>query len=137
LAFRQLPAAGGVVRQNEKLLFIFRRNKWDLPKGKIDKGENTPQAALREVEEECGISGHRIVKPLLPTFHIYPSEKTNGEWIFKETSWFEMDYSGDHPGKPESAEGITQIKWFHANELNEVWENTYENLKEIIKIYRY
>ena len=136
MAFRQLPAAGGVVRQNERLLFIFRRNKWDLPKGKIDDGENARQAALREVEEECGISGQQIVKPLPSTFHIYPSPKKE-EWIFKETSWFEMSYSGNNPGKPESAEGITEIKWFHESELNEVWENTYENLKEIIRIYRY
>ncbi|MCK3682580.1 NUDIX domain-containing protein [Maribellus sp. YY47] len=141
LAFRSallnIDAAGGVVKRKGQLLFIFRNGKWDLPKGKIDKGESAEEAALREVEEECGITGHSIVKPLPPTFHIYqsPYKDTKGEWIFKQTHWFEMEYNGQKDGLPEAEEGISEVRWFHPSELDEVLSNTYDNLKELIQIY--
>ena len=136
--FTELPAAGGVVLRNDKLLFICRKKIWDLPKGKIDRGESAKEAALREVEEECGIVGHRITKSLLSTYHIYQSTNKyeQAEWIFKETQWFEMSYSGDNHGTPETAEEITRVKWFARNELEEAWSNTYGNLKQVIQIYR-
>lgn len=136
-AFKQLPAAGGIVKRKNQFLFIFRNGKWDLPKGKIDDGENSSQAAIREVEEECGISGHRIVGELPPTYHIYQSvfKKNEGEWIFKKTSWFIMEYSGIRNGIPEKDEGIEMLRWFKREELGQVWENTYENLKNGIRPY--
>ena len=136
-AFTQVPAAGGVVVRNEKLLFIFRNEKWDLPKGKIDNGETAKEAAIREVAEECGIDGHQITKGLPSTFHIYqsPYKKTLGQWILKETFWFEMSYSGSENGTPETKENITEIRWFAKNELAEVLANTYENLKSVILQY--
>ena len=75
-AFTLIPAAGGVVVSGEYILFIFRRGVWDLPKGKIDKKEEPARAAIREVSEECGISGHEIVKVLPSTYHIYLSPFT-------------------------------------------------------------
>jgi 8-oxo-dGTP pyrophosphatase MutT (NUDIX family) len=136
--FLEVPAAGGVVKSENRLLFIFRNGKWDLPKGKIDKGETPPEAALREVSEECGISGQQIEKQLPSTFHIYPSPylKTKGKWIFKETYWFEMVYNDTGETIPQQEEGITEVKWFRKNELDEVLANTYENLKQIILLYR-
>lgn len=136
-AFRLIQAGGGVVVRNSKLLFIFRNEKWDLPKGKIDNGETPEQAAIREIAEECGISGHSIVRQLPPTFHIYQSPYKNdfGQWILKKTFWFEMSYYGTENGIPETGENITEIRWFKREELNEILSNTYENLKEIIKIY--
>ncbi|MBW6534638.1 MAG: NUDIX domain-containing protein [Mariniphaga sp.] len=135
--FLEVPAAGGVVKSNDRILFIFRNGKWDLPKGKIDKGETPPDAALREVSEECGISGQRIEKQLQSTFHIYqsPYSKTKGKWIFKETFWFEMIYKGTDEIAPQLEEGITEVKWFRKNELDEVLENTYKNLRQIILLY--
>lgn len=135
--FTQIPAAGGVVIRNEKMLFIFRNGKWDLPKGKIDFGETAKEAAIREVAEECGIVGHSIIKNLPSTFHIYqsPYKKTLGQWILKETFWFEMSYSGIENGTPETNENITEIRWFSKNELAEVLANTYENLKSIVSVY--
>ncbi len=135
--FLAVPAAGGVAIRNNRLLFIFRGGKWDLPKGKIDKGEDAGEAALREVEEECGISGHKITKQLSSTFHIYqsPYKKTLGQWILKETFWFEMSYSGVNSGIPQTDENITKLQWFAKNELGIVLENTYENLKPIIEGY--
>lgn len=138
-AFIEISAAGGVVfNNNEKIMFIFRNGVWDLPKGKIDKGETAPEAAIREVEEECGITDLQIVKELPSTCHIYqsPYKKTKGQWIFKETFWYEMKYCGYRTGFPQQEEGITKIEWFARDGLNEVLSNTYENLKQIINLYR-
>jgi len=136
--FTSIPAAGGVVIRNNKLLFIKRNDKWDLPKGKIDKGETIQKTAIREVAEECGISGHQITKALPSTFHIFqsPFEETNGLWIIKETHWFEMNYAGDENGLPQTIENITEIKWFEKWDLDEVLRNTYENLKSVITLYK-
>jgi 8-oxo-dGTP pyrophosphatase MutT (NUDIX family) len=135
--FITIHAAGGVVLRKNKILFIFRNGKWDLPKGKIEPGEKAAIAAVREVEEECGISGHKIVKQLPSTFHIYqsPYKETQGEWIFKETFWFEMKYAGSDSGTPQIDEGITEVRWLNRNELDTVLTNTYENLKQIIQLY--
>jgi len=135
--FISIPAAGGVVIRNEKLLFIRRNEKWDLPKGKIDSGESAQQAALREVAEECGIKGHQIAGPLPSTFHIYqsPDFDSFGKWILKETHWFEMIYTGSEKGTPQTDENITEVKWLARNELDAVFANTYENLKPVISLY--
>jgi 8-oxo-dGTP pyrophosphatase MutT (NUDIX family) len=136
-AFTQIEAAGGIVKRNGRILFIFRNGKWDLPKGKIDPGETPEQAAIREVEEECGIRGHRIVKSLPPTLHIYQStwKESAGNWILKKTHWFEMEYTGTEDGIPETVENITDIKWVEKEELNEIYYNTYLNIKETISSY--
>ena len=136
-AFKLIPAAGGVVIRKNKLLFIFRNSKWDLPKGKIDSGETAEEAALREVAEECGISGHKITKKLPSTFHVYqsPYKNSHSQWILKETHWFEMSYDGIENGIPETEESITKIKWFEKNKLEEVLVNTYESLKSLILLY--
>ncbi|SHF73326.1 ADP-ribose pyrophosphatase YjhB, NUDIX family [Mariniphaga anaerophila] len=135
--FLEYPAAGGVILSENRMLFIFRNGKWDLPKGKIEKGELPRDTALREVGEECGISGHQIERQLPSTFHIYqsPYPKTEGQWVVKETFWFEMQY-GDGELVPQQEEGITEVRWFHRNELDEVLANTYENLKQVILFYR-
>jgi 8-oxo-dGTP pyrophosphatase MutT (NUDIX family) len=135
--FTPIPAAGGVVVRKEKLLFIFRNQKWDLPKGKIDSGETPKEAAIREVAEECGIYGHQITKALHSTYHIFksPYEDTFGQWILKKTFWFEMNYSGTVNGVPQFSENITEIRWFGKNELKEVLENTYGNLKSVVSHY--
>ena len=137
-AFKIIYAAGGVVKRNDELLFIYRNDTWDLPKGKIDKGESPEIAALREVEEECGIAEHKIIKPLPSTFHMYqsPYKESKGEWIFKETFWFEMELDGTQNGKPQLEEGITKIKWFKKDDLKEVYANTFSNLVPLINIYR-
>lgn len=136
--FISIPAAGGVVIRDEKLLFIKRNEKWDLPKGKIDSGESVKEAALREVAEECGINGHKIARILPSTFHIYqsPHKELSEHWILKETHWFEMIYKRSENGTPQTDEDITEIKWFAGNELGEVFANTYENLKSVISLYK-
>ena len=137
-AFKNIPAAGGVVVSANRLLFIFRRGKWDLPKGKIEAGENPEDAAVREVAEECGITGHQVVKKLPSTFHIYlsPHMANQEKWVFKQTFWFEMVYGGIREGHPQTEEEITQIKWIPVHQLHEPYSNTFENLRQIIDLYR-
>src|SRR5690554_3695430 len=137
-AFRIIHAAGGVVVHKNKMLFIFRNGKWDLPKGKLDPKELAEDAAVREVIEETGISPEKITSRLPATFHLYesPYEKTKGQWIFKNTYWFQMTCKGTPSGKPQEEEGITEVKWIPRTELDEVLANTYENLKQIISLYR-
>jgi 8-oxo-dGTP pyrophosphatase MutT (NUDIX family) len=135
--FLCIKAAGGVVRKDNKFLFIFRRGKWDLPKGKIDKGESAKRAALREVVEECGISNMKIINQLPSTWHIYqsPYPDSKNKWILKETSWFEMDYKGTQDLKPQTEEDITDIMWVGENDFKEILKNTYPNLEQIIRLY--
>lgn len=137
-AFKSITAAGGVVIRNNEILFILRHNIWDLPKGKIDRNETAESAAIREVREECGITGHQIVRKLPSTFHLYqsPYKDSLNKWILKETHWFEMKYSGDEKGVPQTEENITEIRWIKRNKLNEVLTRTYENLKSVILLYR-
>jgi 8-oxo-dGTP pyrophosphatase MutT (NUDIX family) len=129
--FRVIGAAGGLVKNKKnEWLFIFRNGKWDLPKGKIEKGEEIKTAAIREVEEECGISGLTIVKELSTTYHTYfIKEKA----ILKPTYWFEMRCDDASALVPQTEEGITEVKWISKNNLQQMLDNTFESIKEVMK----
>jgi len=135
--FTVLRAAGGVVRRGEEILFIYRRGKWDLPKGKTEKGEMPDQTALREVSEECGIKNIKIVRPLPSTWHIYqsPYDDSKDKWILKETCWYEMDFFGEEPLIPQADEDIIEICWVEKGNLGGILRNTYPNLEQIIRFY--
>ncbi len=129
--FRIIEAAGGLVKNKKGgWLFIFRNGKWDLPKGKIEKGEGVKTAAIREVEEECGISALTIVKELPSTFHTYFMEEKT---ILKRTYWFEMQCDDAASLIPQAEEGITDAKWISSKDLRQVLNNTYESVKEVMK----
>ena len=130
--FKYLEAAGGAVLNNKnELLFIYRLGKWDLPKGKIESGENPQQAALREVEEECGLDNLKIIKELSPTFHVYEHK---GKRILKKTFWFEMTTKSENQTlTPQTEEGITHVTWLNHEKVKQAMENTYENIKIIVK----
>jgi 8-oxo-dGTP pyrophosphatase MutT (NUDIX family) len=136
-AFTVVKAAGGVVVAGNRLLFIFRNGKWDLPKGKLDGNESEEEAALREVEEETGIRPESIDRRLPSTFHIYksPYADTLNQWVFKKTAWFQMNCTSITRGMPQHEEGITQVKWIFRSELEEVVQNTYKNMMQIINLY--
>lgn len=137
-SMNQILAAGGIVRNRAgELLFIKRFGRWDLPKGKIEIGEQEDDAAIREVEEECGITSLQILRKLPSTYHIYrsPYIPEPNNWVWKETSWFEMLYTGDSIPVPQLEEAITEIKWFSADQLAEVYNSTYGNLKRLLSDY--
>ncbi len=128
-----IEAAGGVVFNEEhKVLFIKRLGKWDLPKGKLEKGESLEQASVREVEEETNLSNLELVKFLTTTYHIYTER--NNQKVLKCTHWFEMNFKGEDTSKPQLEEGITEVSWKNISEINaEVHPNTFENIKLILK----
>jgi 8-oxo-dGTP pyrophosphatase MutT (NUDIX family) len=129
--FVPIKAAGGVVYNTQKqMLLIKRMGKWDLPKGKIDAGENIEDAAMREVEEECGINGLRIIKPLPTTFHAY---KVRNFDFLKITYWFEMHTDFVGLLKPQVEEMITEVKW-QALSIADVGDmDTYESIKNLLR----
>ncbi|MGQ7870899.1 NUDIX hydrolase [Sunxiuqinia sp. sy24] len=133
-----IPAAGGLVTKAERdYLFIRRLDKWDLPKGKIEEGESPAVAAIREVEEECGISGMTIDKKLSSTFHLYrsPYLPTENNWVLKETHWFKMDYTGSERLVPQVEEQIQEVRWVSKTDLPAICRDTYGNLKDLLASY--
>lgn len=125
-----IKAAGGLVRNEEnRYLFIFRKGKWDLPKGKIDAGEKTKQAAVREVEEECGIKISKLGEKACNTYHAY---EMFGQLILKKTSWFYMQANGQTKLVPQLEEDITEARWIAPGDLDPVKQNTYPLIKEVI-----
>ncbi len=129
--FKIIEAAGGLVQNEEgKWLFIFRNGKWDLPKGKIEKGEKIRTAAIREVEEECGISKLQIVKELPSTYHTYFMEEKQ---VLKRTYWFEMRCADTSALVPQVEEGITDVQWLAKSEFKKVKTNTYESILDVLK----
>ena len=129
--FNIIKAAGGIVINEEgSKLFIYRLDKWDLPKGKIENGEAIEDAAVREVEEECGVNNLSIVKPLKDTFHIY---KLNDNLILKQTHWFEMNTTYDGNLVPQEEEGITKVEWLTDSQISDkVMKNIYDSIKELL-----
>ena len=126
-----IEAAGGLVYNNKnQLLMIFRNGKWDLPKGKLEVGENIEQCAMREVEEECGVSGLIITQQLQETYHTY---EINGQKILKRTYWFEMKSSFKGNLVPQTKEGITAVVWVDEQDIAEKLENSFGNIIELFK----
>jgi len=124
-------AAGGVVTNKEgKVLFIYRNDKWDLPKGKLDKGETIEDCAVREVEEETGVKGLKIENFLKTTYHVF---KRNGMFKLKEVHWFAMktSYKGDLVGQLD--EGIEKVKWKGPEKIAKALDNSYHNIKILFK----
>ncbi|MET3536246.1 NUDIX hydrolase [Chryseobacterium limigenitum] len=131
--FRIIEAAGGLVNNNKgDMLFIKRLGKWDLPKGKMEKGESREESAVREIEEETGLSNVELVDFINTTYHIYIER--NGEKILKCTHWFEMNFFGEDTSKPQIEEGITEVAWKNTKQIeNEVFPSTFKNIELIVK----
>ena len=132
--FDLIEAAGGIVQNDQKqMLFIYRLNKWDLPKGKVEKGENFEQAAIREVEEETGVINLQLKNKIGCTYHTYSAF---GKHFLKTTHWFHMRCSGEQSLVPQKEEHITAIKWIDMKDIAEPLENTYASIKEIVEKFR-
>ena len=120
-------AGGGLVyNENKEVLFIFRNNKWDLPKGGTEKGEDIEETAIREVEEETGVSGLKITNKLGKTYHVF---KRNGRYKLKITHWFEMHTQYNDKLVAQANEGIEKAEWKSPKEIEKCLLNSYENIK--------
>ncbi len=130
---KKLPnvIAGGGKVYNDKgeILFIYRNDKWDLPKGKAEKKETIEETSIREVEEETGVKGLKITKPLDTTYHIF---KRNGRYKIKITYWFEMKTSYNGKLKAQENEGITKVAWLDKKQSKEALSNSYANIKLLV-----
>lgn len=131
--YKYILAGGGLIRKGDKYLFIKRLGKWDLPKGKLDKGEKIEECAIRECEEECAVSGLKIIRELPSTFHLYPFKTT---FALKRSHWFEMETDFNGELKPQTEENIEEVKWFSKKEIKQVvLANTYFTIADLIRDY--
>ena len=129
-AFKLIYAAGGLIEHEDKFLFIYRLDRWDLPKGKLEMGESPDEAAIRECEEECGISQLSIRNELPSTFHIY---KYKGKFALKKTFWFSMTTMHKGILVPQIEEKIEKVEWLDKNQISEiVLKNTYPAILDVI-----
>jgi 8-oxo-dGTP pyrophosphatase MutT (NUDIX family) len=138
--YQVLEAAGGVVlNQDKKLLMMFRRGKWDLPKGKIDPGETDREAAEREVMEETGLLEAKAGKRI--RFHeghqdcTYHTYWMGGVRTIKKTHWFKMKSSDRHELKPQTDEGITEVGWYSKKQVRTKLNNSYRSVRWVLEEY--
>lgn len=127
--FTQINAAGGVMEnQNGEYLLILRHGLWDLPKGKQEEGEDIATTAVREVEEECGITSLELKELICITRHTY---HMNGKHMLKHTYWYKMACTNGCNTKPQTEEDIQEVKWVKKEALADYLANTYPSIKEV------
>jgi 8-oxo-dGTP pyrophosphatase MutT (NUDIX family) len=125
-----IEAAGGLVKnENDEYLFIYRNDKWDIPKGKIEKDEKIKEAAVREVEEECGIKVSGLNNKICKTYHVYTYK---GDVVLKKTHWFNMDCEAQFKLKPQKEEGITEVRWFQRAHVEPIIANTFPSIIDVL-----
>lgn len=128
----KIEAAGGIVQRKDSFLFIKRNGVWDLPKGKLEFEETPEIGAMREIEEECGISYLKINQPITITYHTYPFKNS---FALKKTYWFSLSYDGPKKGVPQLSEGITKIAWKKEDKIDKIKKNTFASIEDVISIY--
>ncbi len=129
--YQNIDAGGGIVmNEKEELLLIFRRGKWDLPKGKCDEGEQIDQCALREVSEETGLQNITLLDKFGDSYHLYAQ---NNQQIIKHTTWFKMKSSSEEKLKPQKEENIIEARWVSSSELAPLLNKSYEAIRDVMR----
>lgn len=132
--FTSITAGGGIVfNEKGELLFIYRRGKWDLPKGKLDDGESIEECAVREVMEETGLKQVAIKSFAGNTYHTYHEK---GKFILKTSVWYIMEANGNQQLTPQTEEDIEEMAWLPASQWEEVFSNTFPAIKLILEPFR-
>ncbi|WP_421869668.1 NUDIX hydrolase [Marinoscillum sp.] len=129
--FKVIEAAGGVVDKAGKILLIYRKGRWDIPKGKMEKGEKKRECAIREVEEETGVKVS-IEKKINTTWHTYVNKK---KYILKKTHWYVMKCEDDTRLGPQTEEDIEEVRWMTLSELRAALYNSYRSIRVVIQEY--
>ena len=128
--FPIVEAAGGLVKRTDnKFLFIYRNNKWDLPKGGVEKKELIIDAAKREVTEETGVSDIIVEKKISETYHIFKKGK---RFRLKKTYWFKMSTTYMGKTNPQTEEGIEKTKWVSYKNIEDILNDAFENIRIIV-----
>ncbi len=123
-------AAGGLVfNKAGNLLVMIRHGIPDFPKGHLNHGESFSEAALREVSEETGLMDLIIQKEAAETWHAY---RQDGRWHLKQTIWFMMSAGENQSLVPQQEEGITELKWVEAQEIEKYLSSTYRSIREVL-----
>jgi 8-oxo-dGTP pyrophosphatase MutT (NUDIX family) len=129
--FLVIQTGGGlVVNDNGEYLLIFRRGKWDLPKGKLDEGETLEECTAREINEETKLVNLKVEKHLINTYHTYDE---NGKHILKENCWFLVHAAGEQHPEPQVEEDITEVKWVKPDELDVYTTNTMPSILDVLR----
>ena len=128
--YEPVDAAGGVVmNEREEVLMIFRRGKWDLPKGKCDDDEDIESCALREVSEETGLKQLRLGEKICDTYHVYAQ---NGQNLLKCTAWYRMGGTLTEVLVPQEEENILEARWIAGRDLAPILFKSYEAIREVL-----
>lgn len=128
--FLFIQAAGGLVQSdNGNLLLIYRKGKWDLPKGKLDEGETLEECAVREVSEETGLEGLQLIRSLGTTYHTYVQD---GEPVLKESHWYLMQAPESRNLQPQTEEDIEQCIWAEPAQLESYLTNTHPSIADVL-----
>lgn len=128
--FKYIEAAGGfILNEFDEYLFIFRREKWDLPKGKLEAGETPEIAAIREVQEETGLQNVTMKQYRCSTWHTY---ELRGEHVLKQTYWYDMTAAKNQGTKPQTEEQITELQWLTKKDFAKVFANTFPSIISVI-----
>jgi 8-oxo-dGTP pyrophosphatase MutT (NUDIX family) len=131
--YKLVLAGGGLVRNaKNRILFIYRNGRWDLPKGKADYAEHIEDTSLREVQEECGLEHIILLDHIIDTYHTYDLK---GSRKLKKTTWFKM-HSDQKELIPQTEEGITKIKWVKEDKLDKIYANTYPSIIDVLEAER-
>lgn len=136
--FNCINAAGGVVQNiHQEVLLIFRRGSWDLPKGKVDKGETLDQTAIREVQEETGLIelelGELITVVPFDNHATYHTYKYKNEEAMKISYWYSMNYLGTSDPIPQTEEDIEKVKWVKVEDLPNYYSNMYGSIIDVLE----
>ncbi|MFY0607144.1 MAG: NUDIX domain-containing protein [Cyclobacteriaceae bacterium] len=129
--FKVIEAAGGVVDKGGKILLIFRKGRWDIPKGKLEKKEKKRECAAREVEEETGVKV-KIERKIKATWHTYTANK---KYVLKKTHWYVMKCMDDSKLAPQEEEGIEKVSWMNLAELRSALYNSYRSIRAVMQEY--
>jgi len=131
MGYHEVLAAGCIVENEfDEILWMKRNGRWDLPKGKVERGERIEDAALREVTEETGIANLQLVKPLGKTYHTY---EMHGNVELKTTFWFKAKHTGGRTaGVPQIEEGISAIEWIPRPLPEDILASTFASLRQLL-----
>ncbi len=130
-SFKFIQASGGVVKKEDRVLLIKRLGKWDLPKGKLEKGETEEEGAAREVEEETGVKVSLNDK-IGDSWHTYIRKE---KLVLKQTHWFRMTCIDDSTLAPQTDEDIETVEWMTPEQVHEAMIDSYRSIRNVWKQY--